>query len=246
MTGNAKDTAPATPAAAIASGPSDDQVRDFLGRHPDFLTRNPELLERLSVPSRWSGDGVVDMQQFVLEHLRGEIDSLRDCAQDVIETSRTNMSTQTRTHAAVLAMLGARDFDHMVRTVNEDLPLLLDVDVVSLGFESPAPGGVPMAAFQSAEIRRFAPGLVDGLMGADHDVVLMREMHDDGTVFGGGAGLVRSAALSRLRAGDGIPQGLLAMGSRGAGFHPGQGTDLIVFLSRALERCLARWLEPAE
>jgi len=246
MTGNTKDTAIETPAADIGAAPTIDQVRDFLGRHPDFLIKNPEVMEQLTVPSRWSGDGVVDMQQYALEHLRGEIDSLRDCAQDVIETSRSNMSTQTRTHAAALALLGVRNFDHMARTINEDLPLLLDVDVVTLGFETPAPGTPAAAVLETAEVQRFAPGLVDGLIGADHDVVLLREMHDDGTVFGGGSGLVRSAALSRLRAGDGIPQGLLAMGSRGSGFHPGQGTDLIIFLSRVLERTLARWLEPGD
>ena len=54
------------------------------------------MLDALAPPARWSGDGVVDMQQYLINRNRSEMDELRDCAQDVIETSRSNMSTQTR------------------------------------------------------------------------------------------------------------------------------------------------------
>ena len=82
---------------------TNEQVSNFLSNHPNFFQENPDTLQSIMIPSRWSGDGVADMQRFMLEQLRGEIDNIRDCAQDVIETSRTNMSVQTRTHTAVLA-----------------------------------------------------------------------------------------------------------------------------------------------
>ena len=240
MTGKHKDIAVKRPdttgeGGEAEGGLSGKEVRDYLSRHPDFLTRNPELLEALSTPSRWSGDGVVDMQQFMLERLRGEVDSLRGCAQDVIETSRTNMSTQTRVHAAVLAMLAATDFDRLLRTINEDLPLLLDVDVVAICFETGGANGVAEPEMASPPIRRLETGRVDGILGPDRDVALFSEMNDDGAIFGGASGLVRSAALSRLRPGPTTPDGLLALGSRGNAFHPGQGTDLITFLGRVIE-----------
>ncbi len=246
MTGKHKDTAVEQPNAAgeAKGGLNGEEVRDYLGRHPDFLTRHPELLEALSTPSRWSGDGVVDMQQFMLERLRGEIDSLRGCAQDVIETSRTNMSAQTRVHAAVLALLAANDFGHLLRTIAEDLPLLLDVDVVAICFETGGADGVMETELASPPIRRLEAGRVDGLIGRDRDVALFREMADDGTLFGGGSGLVRSAALGRLRPGPTTPEGLLALGSRGNTFHPGQGTDLITFLGRVIDSRVHRFLAP--
>ncbi len=246
MTGKHKDTAVKRPDTngEAKGGPSGEEVRDYLGRHPDFLSRNPELLEALSTPSRWSGDGVVDMQQFMLERLRGEIDSLRGCAQDVIETSRTNMSAQTRVHAAVLALLTAKDFDHLLRTIAEDLPLLLDVDVVAICFETGGAGGMAAMELVSPLIRRLEAGRVDDIIGPDRDVALFREMADDGALFGGGASLVRSAALSRLRPGTTTPDGLLALGSRGNTFHPGQGTDLITFLGRVIERCVHNLIAP--
>lgn len=216
------------------------EVADYLRRHPDFLVRHPEVLDVMEVPARWSGDGVVDMQQFMLQRLRDEIDDLRNSAQEVIETSRSNMSSQTRAHASVMAILAAGDFEQMIRVVTYELPLLLDVDVVTLGFEPAAKLTPDMV---SADIRPLPEGSVDSLLGADKNVVLVRKMKDDGTIFGSGAGLVRSAALARLQPGSRTAMGLLALGSRGDAFYPGQGTELIRFLARMLERCVHGWQE---
>ncbi|MBT4933232.1 MAG: DUF484 family protein [Rhodospirillaceae bacterium] len=218
---------------------SEEQVSDFLSENPDFLTRNPEVLKNMMAPSRWSGDGVADMQQFMLEQLRGEIDNLRDCAQDVIETSRTNMSIQTRTHTAVLALLSATNFNQLIRVISEDFPLLLDIDVTKIGFE---PANTPGTELMSSGVIRFLPGDVERHLGPDQDVLLMRDVADDGGLFGEGAGLVHSAALARLRPGHQTPPGLLALGSRGSAFYPGQGTELIGFLARVLERCIDKCL----
>ena len=106
MTAKSRD--PARAGSHAAEGLGEDRVGAYLLEHPDFLVRHPHVLKAMTVPSRASGDGVVDMQHFMLERLREEIGDLRDCAQDVIETSRYNMSVQTRTHAAVLALLAAR------------------------------------------------------------------------------------------------------------------------------------------
>ncbi len=218
---------------------TEDQVNDFLSNNPDFLARNPDILKTMMAPSRWSGDGVADMQQFMLEQLRGEIDNLRTCAQDVIETSRTNMSIQTRTHTAVLAMLSATGFDQLARVIAEDFPLLLDIDIAVIGFE---PADTPGTKPESDIIKDFLPGDVDRALGPDQDVVLMRDVSDDLVIFGEGAGLVHSAAMARLRPGHRSPAGLLALGSRGSAFYPGHGTELIGFVARVLERCIDRWL----
>lgn len=222
---------------------TDDTIADYLADNPDFLNRNPEVLKTLVAPSRWSGDGVADMQKFMLEQLRGEIDNLRDCAQDVIETSRTNMSVQTRVHTAVLALLSASGFNEAVKVVTDDFPLLLDIDIAVIGFEPPDDRTRPEAArLMSPDLRRISLGEVEALVGVGQDVALLHEAFDDDSIFGEGAGLVRSAALARLRPGHHMPPGLLAMGSRGNVFYPGQGTELIGFLARVLERCFDRWM----
>ncbi len=225
--------------ASEAAG--DSEVVAYLLRHPDFLARHPEVLQGMAAPERWSGDGVVDMQRYMLDRRSDEIDELRNCAIDVIETSRTNMSTQTRTHAAVLALIAARDIETSVHVVTQDWPMLLDVDVVSLGFEM---ADEPLAWAAGLDIRALPAGVIDALIGIDQDVCLARQVLDNGDVFGAGAGLVRSAAYVRLRAAETAPQGMLALGSRGNAFQPGQGAELLIFLSRVVESCLYRWLDP--
>ena len=217
---------------------SAEQVADYLARHPEFFEANGHLFATMAAPGRWSGGGVVDIQKVMLDRRVEEIEELRNCAVEVIETSRTNMTVQTRTHAAVLALLTAITFDQLLRVVQEDLPLLLDVDVAILAFEA---GDRPLAELVASETRYLKSGAVDELLGEDKDVRLIRDVRDDGTLFGGAAGLVRSAALTRLRPSRTMPAGLLALGSRSGTFHPGQGTELLQFLARALESCVQRW-----
>ena len=223
-------------------GPSETAIADYLCRHPDFFVRNPDVLALMASPDRWTGDGVVDMQSYLLDRHRVEIDDLRNCAQEVIENSRSNMSTQTRTHAAVLAVLNASCMDQLIRVVAEDWPLLLDVDLVTVGYE-PAASRLPLLV--SANIGQLRAGTVDALLGPDEDVLLVRDMKDDGAIFGSGAGIVRSAALARLRPNQTISTGLVAFGSRGPTFTPGQGTELIGFLARILDSSFRRLIEAA-
>ncbi len=224
-----------------AESPTERQVVDYLRRNPDFLVNNTDLLKDLTPPAKWTGEGVVDMQQFVLQQLRGEIDNLRETASDVIETSRTNMSVQTRTHAAVLALLSASDFHELLGVVVDDLPLLLDVDASVLAFE---PSAEPIDMLRSPDIGKLPEGTVDALVDPDRDVTLVNNLKDEGVVFGGSNAPIRSAAFARLYPGAGTPAGLFALGSRDAeAFHPQQGAELLGFMARVCERCVHIWLD---
>jgi uncharacterized protein YigA (DUF484 family) len=153
------------------------------------------------------------------------------------------MAFQSRTHDAVLAVLAADDIQALIEVVTDDLPVLLDVDMAVIGFE-PTESSEVAKEVANSDIGRLDDGEVDRLIGVGREVALIRDMTDDGTVFAGGAGLVRSAALARLRPGAAVPTGLLALGLRREGaFHPGQGTELLRFLARVVERCLRRLLD---
>ncbi|TVR97617.1 MAG: DUF484 family protein [Rhodospirillales bacterium] len=215
---------------------SAETVAAYLIAHPEFLAQHPELLQVLTPPSRWTGDAVVDIQRFMVDVLKGEMDGLRNCAQEVIETSRSNMANQTRTHAAVLSLLGAGDLDRLLAAVRDDLPVLLDVDVAVVGLE---PG--PHRTDDDRPIQDLAEGDVDRILGPRQEAALYPSLHDDGTVFAGGGGLVQSAAMARIHLEPHGVAGLLALGSRHPGtFQHGQGTELLRFLARVTERCLAR------
>ena len=236
--GDDKSADTAVETAADGAEVTAEQVADYLRLHPDFLALRPDLLKVVTPPTRWAGESVVDMQRFMVETLKGELNGLRSTAQEVIETSRSNMAYQTRTHDAVLGLLAAGDVQKLVETVTDELPVLLDVDVAVIGFE-------PTQSLEvaCADIAGLENGDVDRLIGVGREVKLIADMTDDGTVFAGGAGLVRSAAFARLRPGGGVPAGLLALGVRREGaFHPGQGSELLRFLARVVETCLRRLL----
>jgi uncharacterized protein YigA (DUF484 family) len=87
-------------------------------------------------------------------------------------------------------------------------------------------------------------GTVDALLGSNRDVLLSSDIQADPALFGAAAGLVRSQALLRLSISRSGPIGLLCMGARKPNtFHSGLGTELLIFLARALEITIAQWLE---
>jgi uncharacterized protein YigA (DUF484 family) len=232
------DAAHADPAA----GPTEAQVAAYLRRHGDFLLRHPDLVLTLSPPSRWPEAGaVVDMQAFMIDRLKEEVNRIKGAAEDLILTSRSNMSTQNRTHQAVLMLLEAEDLAALARVIADDLPPVLDVDVATLCFEETAQ---PLPALAVSGIIRIPPGSVDLLMGgADRHCALNEEMPGDPALFGPGAGLVASSALVRLAPDGACPAGVLALGSRhGCTFHAGQGTELISFLARVIEIRMQRFV----
>jgi hypothetical protein len=220
------------------------QVSDYLRENPDFLIEHPDLLNILAPPSRWEGGvggNVVDIQTSMLDRMRDESTDLKDATNLLISTTRSNMMIQTRTHAAVIAILGADDLERLIHVVFFDLPLLLDIDATSLCLET---GEENFQYLDETNVRWISPGTVNKVLGGVNEFVqLIEHTKDDGAVFGEAAGLVKSAALGRLQPGFGIPNGLLALGSRNRGaFHGGQGTDLLIFLTRVLELTLHRWL----
>ena len=88
------------------------------------------------------------------------------------------------------------------------------------------------------------PGRVDAMLGPGAPALLEAVSGGDPLVFGPGANLVCSQALIRLAPSKGSPPGLLALGSRDADkFHAGQGTELLQYLCRLLERLIGTWLD---
>lgn len=218
----------------VESSLTDAQVVAYLRSNPDFLLRHPQLAASLNVPSRWPNVGrVVDFQAFAIDRLRDELSHIRGAAEDLILTSHSNMSTQTRTHRAVLALLRAQRVSELAQVIQHDLPAFLDVDVAALCFEGQ--GAIPGT-------RDLPIGSVDVLIG-EGDCGLYEDMPGEPALFGDAAAMVASTALVRLHPGPLLPAGLLALGSRHANtFQAGQGTDLIVFLANVIELATRRFL----
>jgi uncharacterized protein YigA (DUF484 family) len=240
--------AAAAPAAIKAPELAAADVASYLRRHPDFLINRPDLLAVLAPPTREMGDGVVDLQHFMLDRLRTDAARLKLVQRKLIATSRANLQNQTRVHNAVLAMMAATTFEHLITVVTEELTLLLDIDAVGLCVETPRGKGRLTGRngkTLAAGVQMLEPSSVDELLGNSHDVLLRSDVVGDPALFGASAaGLVRSDALVRLRVSPAAPVGLLALGARKPGvFHPGQGTDLLIFLAHVVEHSIRAWLD---
>jgi uncharacterized protein YigA (DUF484 family) len=243
-----KQALPSLPAPAPQAktpGPSADDVAAYLRRHPDFLINHPELLSILTPPKLERGDRVVDMQHFMVQRQRGEIAQLKSQHKSLIAVSRANLATQARVHGAVIAILAAASFEHLIQIVTTDLATLLDADVVTLAVERQGAGqGGPRTRLPHQGVQILEAGVVNEVLGPERDVVLQTDTTGDPRLFGDGAGLVRSAAFARLPVSPKAPAGMLCIGTRKPGkFQAGQGTELLSFLARALGITIAAWLD---
>jgi len=234
---------PVTSGGPSASRPSEfgpREVAEYLRQNPDFLDRHRDVLRWLRVPARDIGDGVLDFQHYMLERLRRDNARLQDERNNLIATSRGNLASQCRVHKAVVAMLRASSFEHLLQIVTTDLAVLIDVDIITLGVESAAshPSRLPLNG-----IHLLRSGTVDKLLGPKRDGLLCTDIQGDPALFGEAAGLVRSQALLRLSFGRSAPVGLMCIGTRTPDtFQPRLGTELLTFLARTIEISIAQWL----
>ena len=223
--------------------PGADTVADYLRRHPDFLAERADLIAALTPPAYHKGEGVVDLQRFMLESLRQELKSLKSREDRLLAAAEEREASQARVQEAALAMLEARSFEHLIRTVNERIAEMLEIVSVRLCVETDDSIPGPSA---KAGVVVVDPGTIDKWMRRTDDIVLVGGAPGRRAIFGAASADVRSYALLRLGFGPKSPAGMLALGSDDAdGFHPRQGTELIAFLARVLEHCVRRWLAAA-
>ena len=225
----------------LEPGLDDAQVLAYLRAHSGFLAQHAELLAPLLSLERESGDRIVDLQRFMAERLKRRTRELEGECQQMVALARLNLKSQARVHRAVLALMGASSFEHLIQVTTIDLPVFLGLDVSALCIEATA---APPPRCETPGVRLIDPGAVDRLLGPARDMLLRQSARGERAIFGAGAALVHSDALLRLKISPATPVGLLALGSRKEGrFHAGQGTELLGFLARAVEFSIRAWLD---
>lgn len=222
-------------------GLSAEEVAEWLRDNPEFLAQHPDLLDGLPAPARDLGGGVLDLQTALIDKLRQDLELARQRQREIVATSRANLSSQTRIHECILAMLVASSFEQLIQTVTTDFAVLLDLDVVTLCVE--ADGSEP-ARPHLRGLQIVPAGTVWRLLGDGRPVLLRSHVEGEPEIYGGGAPLVASDALARLSISPSTPPGLIAFGSRKPGkFEAGQAVELLAFLTRSLERVIRLWLK---
>jgi uncharacterized protein len=211
-------------------------VIKYLRKNPDFFVQNPSLLEVLELPARYSGEQIIDLQHEALKRLRAKQDVM-------VDTSRSNMSVQMATHEAILAMLEARSLDEFIGIIQDEVPILLDIDMAAVALEG-AVDSIDMSADGMPVL--LPTGEVEKRLG-DDDVSLMANVETGDPIFGAARDLVNSVAIARLYPSDVMPAGLLILGARDENtFNPHQGTELITFMARVAEILIEKYLENSD
>ncbi len=215
----------------------EQDVIAYLRRNPRVLLNNPDLLSAISPERTFETESVVvDMQRFVVERLRRQVDDLKHSSESLVNTTRANMSLVERSMECTLALLYARDFAELNEILRDELPLHLGVDCVTIAFETDTlPGDAGHA------VRALEAGSVDYVMQGKVSRV-RSETEGEPALYGASADLIRSDALIRLEAGEGLPEGVFAVGCRTPGFFDAdQGTELIAFLGHVTRYAVGRW-----
>ncbi|WP_373084309.1 DUF484 family protein [Sneathiella sp.] len=217
----------------------EEQVRSWLISHPEFLTENADLLTMVIPPERISGDGVIDMQSFLVSRLQREVTQLTALQDDFVEAARTNQHTQEMVHASIQAILSATSLGHFVHIMTQDLPELLEIDVITLCVEE---GPIPLPDMTG--LQRLKAGSIARANWQKRSIILRPSAPKSKAVFGPAKDLVRSDALIKLEVPSLHAHAMAAFGSREpAHFHEEQATDLLRFLAIAMQSCLQMWLE---
>lgn len=227
-----------TSAAEAAPNLDEEEVARWLEANPGFLASRPELVAKLEAPDR-GGDGVVDLQRYMVDRHRRELNELRQNWLELLAVSRANLNSQHTVFEATLAAIRAASFEALIEAVTERYPEILRCEAVALCVESDLGADAP------AGVQPMRAGDVDAYLGgSDRRTRFIADLTPDPTLFGPSAGVVRSAALVRLDMGVDAPKAMLAIGGREPDdYTPDQADDLLAFLGQALGGAFAAWID---
>jgi uncharacterized protein YigA (DUF484 family) len=216
------------------------QVAAYLQAHPDFFTHHPELLALLTPEAYHDPEtGIVDLQRFLVDRLRGEVTKTQAALGELVYAARDNLSAQSQIHDAALQLLRCGNRTELLATLTQELPSLFDVDVIQLCVEADI---VPDRDHPTAYGYHYVPrGTITRLLGRRH-AFLGTLAPEDGFVFADAEGLIASCALLKLALPAPHLMGMLAIGVREPHrFYAGQGTELLRFLAATVGVLLAKW-----
>ena len=215
-----------------------DDIVSYLRDNPKFLSQNPEACDFLT-PPKSADKNVTNFQGFMIKRLKDDKEKVIETTQSIVENVRSNMNNQQRIHTVILRLLEARNFEEFIHIITMDMSSMLDTDISVLVVES---NGNDIPHIMSQGIRVLPEGTIDKWMEGGR-TLLQSNITGIEAIFGGGATLVQSQALLRVDISMDTPPAILAFGSRDPMmFQDGQGTDLIDFLARVVERSFRGWL----
>lgn len=206
----------------------EDIVKKFLRQNPDFLEREPALLQFLEL-SHASGTAVSLIEKQV-QYLRKQNETLEHRLNQLIQIASDNEKLMSRLHSLTLELMSMGDlpsfFDRLTEALMDELNAdILNITLFNLKIDASAKTPLYHASRDSREIQLFNDQLSKGESVCGR---LKREQQE--YLFGNRANWVQSSALVPLG-----EDGMLAIGSSDpARFYPGMGTMFLDLLAQVV------------
>ena len=181
---------------------------------------------------------MIPFEERAVAQLRRRLGAAEEANQDLIAFARGHSGAVSSIHEAVLAAFEASSVEALLHVVTQEWPLILRIDAVAVslivgdkGFRADG-GGVQVV---DPKILRRSIDAVDG--------VEMRAVERGHPLFGPACDLIRAEALIRIDCEPPLPVGLLALGQRTElSLDPRHGSELLMFLGRALAAMIRKWV----
>lgn len=204
----------------------------YLGDHPDFFDRNPELLTKLEL-SHSNGDAVSLIERQVAV-LREQAEQDRRKLEEFVAIARENELLNERLHHLTVKLIECCDFDEVINTLQ---------DLLHDDFRAEA---VELHLYTTSEVEQSTNPDLDGFRDfLDSNRPSCGRLPNERLkyLFGPQAEDIASTALIPIK-GEGL-LGVLAIGSHSEHrFHPGMGTDYLIRLGEIVSKTLEVVSEP--
>lgn len=208
----------------------DEAIRAFLKGRPEFVRDDPALMQALGV--RPDAANVIDFGPAALSRATSAHRKETSVRRRLEAVAQANFDAQSRTHEAVIELLGARNHADLAMRLDALAKAHFGLAAAVIALEGPerTPAGW----------RPLAEGQCDLTIGKGKPARLGVVPTARGLFAAGDA--VGSVALIRLSIWSPARAGVLAFAAADEGaFSPDMGHELIDFLARVVERTAERW-----
>ncbi|MBI78682.1 MAG: hypothetical protein CMM53_13080 [Rhodospirillaceae bacterium] len=220
---------------------SSDDVEKYLQNNPQFLNDKPELLLGIIPPEKNYGDGVIDMQVFILKRIQNELEKYKTREKRLLKAAESNNEVLGRFVKAINMLMGANSIEEVCQIITLKLPHLFAIELATICIEDKN-----YAPFQqlSAQITLVEKGSFSSILDHKNPISLRSNIKGNKLVFGSAAQKIRSEALLPIDLGPKKPNALIALGAKEPDeFKPSQRTDLLLFFSNVLQKVIQRWID---
>ena len=215
---------------------NEDAVADYLQENPDFFDRYSSLLNTLEIPHTTDG-AVISLVERQVSVLRQRSKKLEDSLRELVEVARGNDELGSKIHVLATALLGAKNRNEVVTTLEEQLRTRFNADqsvlVLFTGDD------IDYAGSFLRKIRRNDDGIGSFKTFLQANTARCGSVRDAQRDFLFGTDNIEIGSVALIPLGKKSELGFLAIGCHSAThFHPGKSIDFLTRLGELISCAL--------